>query len=308
MHVTLRQLQIFRAVAHSGSTAAAALSLPLSQSAASAALNELERVLQARLFDRVGKRLVLNDNGRAALPMALAILDGARNLESSFLTVDQQPLANLHLYASSTIGNYVLPPLLASFRTLLPDAQIEVRIGNTGEVLGAVAGFATDLGLIEGPCHRSDMTVIPWLQDELVLVAAPAHPLAHAAGDHPLTLVELSQAPWVWREPGSGTREAVEQALAPHLVNLRPAMTLGSSEAIKHAVAQGLGIACLSRTVVRDQVAAGRLTVLTTRLPRLTRSLALVHHRQKLLSASLRQFMSHCRGCAALPEWPDPPW
>src|SRR4029077_15701391 len=89
MHLTLRQLQIFRAIALSGSTAAAALSVPLPQSAASAALKEWERVLGARLFDRVGKRLLMNDNGRALLPMALAVLDGAQNLEAAFLSSTQ---------------------------------------------------------------------------------------------------------------------------------------------------------------------------------------------------------------------------
>jgi DNA-binding transcriptional LysR family regulator len=295
MHVTLRQLQIFRAIALSGSTTAAAQSVPLSQSAASAALNELERILNARLFDRVGKRLLLNDEGRALLPTALAVLDGARNLETAFLSAKHAALVNLHLFASTTIGNYILPRLLARFRDLTPGAQVQLQIGNTRDVVTAVREFAADLGLIEGPCHASDIVVVPWLEDELVIVASPMHPLAKAAKRGRLTAKQLSQACWLLREPGSGTREAVEQSLLPHLVNVRSTMTLGSSESIKNSVAEGLGVSCLSRYVVQDLAAANRLSVLGTHLPRLTRRLTIIHHQRKLLSDSLRGFVAHCQ-------------
>jgi DNA-binding transcriptional LysR family regulator len=298
MHVTLRQLQIFRAIALSGSTTAAAQSVPLSQSATSAALNELERILNARLFDRVGKRLLLNDEGRALLPTALAVLDGARNLETAFLSTKHAALVDLHLFASTTIGNYILPRLLARFRDLMPGAQVQLQIGNTRDVVTAVREFAADLGLIEGPCHASDIVVVPWLEDELVIVASPMHPLAKAAKRGRLTAKQLSQARWLLREPGSGTREAVEQSLLPHLVNVRSTMTLGSSEAIKNSVAEGLGVSCLSRYVVQDLAAANRLSVLRTRLPRLTRRLTIIHHQRKLLSDSLRGFVAHCQTAA----------
>src|SRR5277367_5339904 len=108
MRLTLRQLQIFRAVALSGSTTAAADSVALSQSATSSALNELERVLQARLFDRVGKRLLLNDNGRALLPLALGVLDGADHIERAFAAGGVNLAAELRLHASTTVGNYIL--------------------------------------------------------------------------------------------------------------------------------------------------------------------------------------------------------
>ncbi|MDB6082978.1 MAG: LysR family transcriptional regulator [Gammaproteobacteria bacterium] len=293
MRITLRQLEIFGAIALSGSTTAAAQAVPLSQSATSAALHELELALKARLFDRVGKRLLLNDNGRALLPAALAVLDGARHVEAAFASGDGGPFVDLHLFASTTIGNYILPPLLASFRGLFPAARLELRIGNTREVVAAVRDFATDLGLIEGPCHATDVVVTPWLEDELVVVAAPAHPLAKAAQRGKLTTRQLGGALWLLREPGSGTREAVEQALLPHLLHMSSTLTLGSSEAIKNSAAEGLGLCCLSRCVVQDLVASHRLRVLATRLPRLTRRFTLVRHERKVLSESLRRFVAH---------------
>jgi DNA-binding transcriptional LysR family regulator len=300
MRLTLRQLQIFRAIALQGSTTAAALSVPLSQSAASAALKELERLLGARLFDRTGKRLLLNDSGRALLPMALAVLDGAQNLEAAFASNTQGLRVDLHIYASTTIGNYILPSLLARFKDAVPNTRLELQIGNTRDVVTAVCDFATDLGFIEGPCHATDIIVTPWLEDELVIVAAPTHPLAKAAILRKLSIKQLAGAPWLLRESGSGTRETVEQVLLPHLLNLPASMTLGSSEAIKNAVAEGLGISCLSRSVVRDLLAAKRLCVLTTALPRFTRTFLMIHHERKVLSDPLRKFVAHCQ--AALQE------
>ena len=294
MHLSLRQLQIFRAIALTGSTTAAAQSVPLSQSAASTALGEFERSLGARLFDRVGKRLLLNDNGRALLPLALGVLDGAQHIERAFAVGGVNLAADLHLYASTTIGNYILPRLLSSFRRLVPAAQLDVRIGNTLDAVTAVREFSADLGLIEGPCRAPDVHIIPWFEDELVIVAAPEHALAESSKRRKLTAEQLKGAPWLMREPGSGTREAVELALLPHLENIQPALTLGSSEAIKNAAAEGLGISCLSRSVVEDLVSAGRLCMLETRLPRLTRRLALIHHRAKVLSETIRQFVNHC--------------
>jgi len=295
MHLSLRQLQIFRAIALTGSTTAAAMAVPLSQSAASAALKELERALGARFFDRVGKRLVLNDNGRALLPMALAVLDGAQNLEAAFLSNTQALAVELRLFSSTTIGNYVLPALLARFREKVPAARLELQIGNTLDVVNAVRDFETDLGFIEGPSHAKDIIVMPWLEDELVIVASPSHPLAKAAKQRKLKVRQLAAAQWLLREVGSGTRETVEQALLPHLLNFPASMTLGSSEAIKNSVAEGLGVSCLSRSVVRDLVAANRLSVLATALPRLTRRFLMIHHERKVLSEPLRKFIAHCR-------------
>ncbi len=294
MHITLRQLEIFRAVALTGSTTAAAQSVPLSQSATSTALGEFERSLGARLFDRIGKRLLLNDNGRALLPLALGVLDGAQHVERALVAGGVNLAAELRLHASTTIGNYILPRLLSGFRELVPAVLFDVRIGNTLDVVTAVREFSVDLGLIEGPCHAADINITPWLEDELVIVAAPGHPLAESSRRRKLTAKELACAPWLLREPGSGTREAVELALLPHLESIQPAMTLGSSEAIKNAAAEGLGISCVSRSVVADLVSSGRLYVLDTRLPPLTRRLALIHHRAKVLSETIRRFREYC--------------
>lgn len=287
MHITLRQLEIFTEVLKSGSTTQASLVMALSQSAVSAALTDLENQLTVKLFDRVGKRLVLNEHGRLLYPRAVALLEQAGEIGRLF----QQGNGALRLFASSTIGNYILPEIIAAYRRDFPDAPLALQVGNSLDVINAVMDFRVDLGLIEGPSHNPALMTQPWLQDELVVFAAPDSPLAGA----PVSLAQLADAPWILREQGSGTREIVDYLLLARLPSLKPVMELGNSEAIKHAVRYGLGISCLSRRVVAEALALGTLVTLDIPLPPLIRNLYLVRHQQKHLSAALIRFMDFCQ-------------
>ncbi|EHZ4991658.1 LysR family transcriptional regulator [Salmonella enterica] len=124
----------------------------------------------------------------------------------------------------------------------------------------------------------------------LVVFAAPSSPLTQG----PVTLEQLAASPWILRERGSGTREIVDYLLLSHLPRFHMAMELGNSEAIKHAVRHGLGISCLSRRVIAEQLQAGTLGEVAVPLPRLVRTLWRVHHRQKHLSNALQRFLSYC--------------
>lgn len=294
MRITLRQLQIFCAVAASGSTTAAATQLSLSQSATSAALNELENLLSVHLFDRVGKRLMLNDNGRVLLDQSKQMLAMAKTMEDTFLG-DQAAERDLMIGASTTIGAYILPDLLAGYCSNYGDITPRVTIANTADVANAVANFDVEIGFIEGPCHVRDLRVEPWIKDELIIVAAPGHELGFRTSRHKATPSLLANAKWLLRERGSGTREAVEAALIPHLHYMEEGGEFSSSEAIKHACAAGLGLACLSRSVVADLIALGRLAEVNTSLPKLSRNLYMVYSRKKTLSTSLKEFRDFCR-------------
>jgi DNA-binding transcriptional LysR family regulator len=261
MHITLRQLEVFTEVLKSGSTTQASVVLALSQSAVSAALADLEGQLGVQLFDRVGKRLVINEHGRLLYPKALALLEQAGEIEQLF----RHDGGALRIAASSTIGN-------------------------SQDVIVAVADFRVDLGLIEGPCHMPELVTQPWLEDELVVFAAPDNPLTH----QPPTLEALANAPWILRERGSGTREVLDHLLLAHLPHFQLVMELGNSEAIKHAVRHGIGISCLSRRVVAEQLASGALVELPVPLPPLRRTLYLIRHRQKHISNALQRFLSYC--------------
>jgi DNA-binding transcriptional LysR family regulator len=307
VRLTLRQLDIFAAVADAGSTTAAGERLALSQSATSGALNELERLLDTRLFDRVGKRLVLNDSGRALMPQARQLLEAAREIEQRFgvgrgaARTSARPIERLRIGASTTIGNYLLPSLIASYlqgferdADEAPDVRVNVEVGNTSEVSAAVSRLEVDIGLIEGPCHLSELEARPWLEDPMVIVCSPDHALVRDEPGARIGVKLLRAQRWLLREEGSGTREAVEHALLPHLHQWSDPMQLGGTEALKQGAAQGLGLTCLSLCAVQDLVTLGRLVVLETTLPPLTRRFYLIRRRQKELSGSLRRFIAHC--------------
>ena len=231
------------------------------------------------------------------LPRALALLDGASDIEQMAHDGSAQA-QSLRIGASTTIGNYVLPRLLAGF---MRDSQpgeanawrSKVVIANTAVVCNAVAAFELEVGLIEGPSHQPVLKVSPWLHDEMVVVASPDSALAQAsmAGVR-IPLRDLREAVWLVREPGSGTREATDQNLLPHLRSYRRSIELGSSEAIQHAAAVGLGVACLSSWVVNQALDAGRLCRITTTLPKLRRQCHLVVHRDKQPTPTLLAFVA----------------
>lgn len=287
MHITLRQLEVFTEVLKSGSTTQASQRLALSQSAVSAALTDLEGQLGVQLFDRVGKRLVVNEHGRLLYPRALALLEQATDIEQLF----REDNGAIRVFASSTIGNYILPEVIARYRRDFPELPLDMSVGNSQEVINAVTDFRVDIGLIEGPCHTADIIAEPWLEDELVVFGPPNSPFVQGE----VTLKQLAAAPWILREQGSGTREIVDYLLLSHLPEIHLGMELGNSEAIKHAVRHGLGISCLSRRVIAEQLESGKLKEINVPLPKMVRTLWRIRHRQKHLSSALQRFLRYCQ-------------
>ena len=286
LRLSLSRLEVFVATARAGSTRAAAARVARSQSATSGSLAELERAFGVQLFDRVGRRLVLNEHGHALLPRAVQLLDDAARLASTFA---HAPSAPLRLAASFTIGEYLLPDLIASWSHARPGQPLGLAIGNSSDVAGAVAAFDADVGFVEAPIEHPALRLRRWRSDELVIVAAPGHPLARRAA----STRQLAAAPWVLREKGSGTREASDRWLAPRLGAIRVELELGSSEAIKRVVAAGLGLGCLSRLAVAEALAEGKLAAVRTSLPRAARALAVVVHRERRLGPAAEAFVEH---------------
>lgn len=162
----------------------------------------------------------------------------------------------------------------------MPDSQLELNVSNRQDVIAAVADLRVNLGLIEGPYHTRELVVFAALDDPLTQL--------------PLTLEALANAPWILRKPGLGTHEVLEQLLLVHMPQFQLVMELGNSEAIKHVGRHGIGISCLSRRVVDEQLISGALVELKVPLPPLMRTLYLIHHRQKHISNALERFLSYC--------------
>ena len=288
MRPSLHQLEVFVAVAREGSVRAAADRLARSQSAASMALAELETRLERQLFDRSGKRLALNADGRSLLPRAIALLDHASEVEQLFGDEFAMPL---RLAASLTIGNHLLPPIVAHWHAEHPAAQVQLRIGNTRDAADAMLHFDADIGFVEGSVQREELQQRTWMRDQMVICARPDHPLARKRA----SAAALAAAAWIVREPGSGTRETVDQGLLRHLGWPAPAMVLGSSEAVRLAVAAGAGISCLSRHSIADALQAGTLIELRCAINPPARDFSFLVHRERRLPPVAQHFLAFCQ-------------
>lgn len=293
MRFTLRQLEIFAAIARHGSVSAAAGEVALTQSAASTALAELERQAGRRLFDRVGKSLHLNETGRSLLPKAIELLDRAAEVEA--LLRGNDAIGALAVGATLTIGNYLATLIVAEFLRRHPQARVALSVRNTALLLQALASHEVDLGLVEGDCRHPELTVTPWIEDELVVFCAPSHPLAgRRAGT-----ARLLREPWILRESGSGTRDTFERAFRHHLPELQIRLELEHTEAIKRAVESGLGLGCISRLALKDAFRRGSLVEVTTPELDLRRGFHFVWHRDKHHGAALAAFLALCREFSA---------
>ncbi|MDA5194991.1 LysR family transcriptional regulator [Govanella unica] len=294
LRTTLRQLEIFVAIAQAGTVTEAADKVGLTQSAASMALGELERNLDTLLFDRISKKLVLNENGRALYPKTMELLNRARELENSAGT--RSTVTDLRLGASSTIGNYLLPQIISSYITAHPGSRINLDVANTLSTISAVNRHEIDIGFVEGPCHAKDVKATLWREDRLAICAGINHPLAKKTVITPKDLIESN---WILREPGSGTREVTDSLLAEQLGPIGVVMEFGGTEAIKRAVESGLGISCLPCIAVQEAVELGKMVCLPTPFLKLERQLYLVLHKTKYQTQGLSAFLAHCTQTAA---------
>ena len=286
MRITLRQLEIFAAIYQEGSITRAAHRIGLSQAATSQALGELENQLQSRLFDRNGRRIIGNSAGRDLLPAAIQVLDRVREIEAG---AGHQPL-HIKLCASLTVGNYMLPSLIARFARRHKDARFHLAIGNTDHVVASVRQFESDAGWVEGFARHPDLEAFPWREDNLVIIAAPGHPLAGRRANPAV----LADQRWVLREAGSGTRAVFEDAIEGRMRLLHVPLALAGIGAVKRAVMSGAGLGCISRSTVELELRAGQLRLVHAPWLDLRRQITLLIHRQKYIDHGLHEFIQFC--------------
>ena len=285
MTLTLRQLEVFLALAEHEHVGRAAEAVNLSPSATSSALAALEDALGHALFDRAGRGLRLNADGRRLRGPARAALDAAREAET-LLGTDRG--GRLIVGASTTIANHVLASALASFAADRLAADLRLVVGNTREIRDRLLDVALDLAYVEGPTSHPELVATPWREDRLVVFAAPDHPLAGAgrlgadALDHQ----------WVLREEGSGTREVFVRALGDDVDRLQCVLEVGSSEAVARAVEAGGGLGVLSRLAVARDLDAGRLVELASPWD-LSRTLWRLTHRHASAGRLVEAFVEH---------------
>ena len=272
--MNLNHLFLSRAVAEAGSFSRAAESVHVSQPAISMQVAELEAQLDLTLFHRLPRGVKLTAAGQLLFGYAQRLGALADEAQRAMAELKGLHRGRLSIGASTTIGVYLLPDLLGEYRRRYPEIDLQFDIANTEQIVNRLVDGTLDAGLTEGlPPNRDELDNVIFLRDELVPIVRPDHP-GLATGSEPLTLRELCAEPMILREPGSGTREVIEGALAKRRQKLqRIAMVLGSTEAIKRAVAAGLGVAIVSHLTIQTELALGRLAILSVRGFQLTRPL-----------------------------------
>ncbi len=290
MRYSLRQLEVFLAVARVESVRRAAQALAMSQSAASGSLAELERQFGIQLFDRVGKRLQLSELGRGLRAQAEATLDQARDLERALAS--QAGVGRLRIGATLTIGNYLAVPLMARFMRENPEAELTLAVANTEEIARQVANFEIDVALIEGEVEHPELEVSPWRDDELVVFCAPGHPFARKRS---LRDEDLQRAAWIVREQGSGTRQTFDRAMRGLLPGLHIALALQHTEAIKEAVAARLGLGCVSRIALREPFSRGLLRPCRVPHRDFRRKFYFLLHKRKFRGTGIKRWLQLCQ-------------
>ena len=288
MNITLRQLEVFIAVARCGSVSQAANQLYLSQPAASMAIAELEKLLGDRFFDRRGRKLHLNEKGRALLPLSVDIINRVEEVERKFSQKSNEQAGVFKLGSSTTIGSYVLPQLLNLFIKEFPGIEVSLDVHNTEEIIKKILDFDLDMGIIEGTCHNASIDVIPWRKDRLAIFCAPSHPLAKKSV---ITPEDLKSAKWILREAGSGSRAIFENAMTGIVDNLDVILELGHTEAVKNAVESGIGISCVSIFTLERSIKHKELVELKTPFIDLSRFYYILVHKKKYKNQLLQSCM-----------------
>ncbi len=265
------RLRVFRSVAEHLNFRKAGEALYLTQPAVTLQIKTLEEELGTRLLERSASGVRLTEAGNILLQYARQLSGLAEQAEQEIANLKGKAAGELVIGASTTIAQYVLPPLLAEFAHQFPAVQIRVFSANTERITAGVASEHFGIGLIEGPPLRQDVKIKPWFQDELMVVVPVSHEWAEAGV---IDAKRLREVPFVMRERGSGTRHVVEQGLQKNglrLGDLQVAMELDSTEAILSCIEAGLGVGIVSKWALSRRIRAGSLATVQLAKHRITR-------------------------------------
>lgn len=288
--VTLRQLRTFHAVARLRSFTAAARELHITQPAVSMQVRELEELVGGALYERVGRRVHLTAAGEELAACAAGMLNLLGDTEARLAALTGQGGGVLKLGAISTAA-YFAPALVAAFRARQPALALQFKVGNREDIQRRLADNEFDLAIMGRPPAGVATVATRFADHPLVVVAAPDHPLA---GEARVPFARLAGEHFLVREPGSGTRAALEEVFAAHGLALASSLEMSSDETLKQAVMAGLGLAFISRHAIGLELATGRLAQLAVDGLPLLRAWYVVHLAAKRLTplaAGFRDFL-----------------
>ena len=258
IQATLHQLKVFETVARNGSFTRAAEELSITQPTVSSQVKQLTKAIELPLFEQIGKSLYLTDAGKELLIACQDIFERLDNFEMKVADLKGTKQGQLKL-AVITTAKYFVPRILGSFCQHYPGIDVALKVTNHQEIQQRMSNNQDDLYIVSNPHKDIDLKSQPFLNNPLVVVARKDHPLAQKSN---LNIQELNDLPFIMREQGSGTRDAILELFAEHNISVKVKLELGSNEAIKQAISGGLGISILSEHCLISERVSGELTIL----------------------------------------------
>jgi DNA-binding transcriptional LysR family regulator len=286
---TIRQLEVLDAVAREGSVTAAAQALHLTQPAVSMQLRQLEEQLELSLFEPVGRGLQITEPGRELAGLAADLLLRLDDFATASRELRGVRRGRVRLGVVST-AKYFAPRLLALFLKSHPGLELKLNVYNREQIIEQLQNYSIDLGIMGRPPEGASLVGTPFAPNPLAILAAPSHPLSLR---NQISPEDLEKEAFIVREPGSGTRIAMDRYFADMGVTINAVMEADSNETIKQAVMAGIGIGMLSLHTVRLEQAAGRLVTLRVAGLPLRRQWFVVHTRQRRLTPAAEEFLQY---------------
>ena len=286
------KLKVFCTVADTKSFSKASEVIHLTQPAVSLQIQALEEIFETKLFDRSSNTVALTSAGEILYKYAKDILSLYANAERAVGGITGLVKGSITLGASTTIGNYLLPLVISAFRKTNTKIKIHLLVGNSRRVIDLLKGGVIDLGIVEGEVLRHKLIMERLVPDELVLIVPAKHPLAKL---NEISILELPKYPFIFREEGSGTRQVIEHYLQKNglsPLNMNIAAILGSTEAIKGAVENGIGVSIVSKWAVRKEVQHGTIKALRFKECELHRDFSLLFNRNTVSTYSVDTFLN----------------
>jgi DNA-binding transcriptional LysR family regulator len=287
--LTFRQLEIFITVARLENITKAAEKLGLTQAAVSMAINEIEKLLDDNLFDRVGRTIVLNEYGRVILPKAVELMSRVRDFEG-YLNNKSEVKGNLIIGATRTIGTFILPEFINQFAQKYTNVKFKLVIANTKTICELIDQYELDIAFIEGLCDFESADKILWMKDIMYIFSSCNNPLANQDIVSP---EDCEKAMWILREKGSGTREIFENAISDKTKVLNVVAEIGGIGAIKALVLNSNFLSCLSFEAIKREVKEGKFKLLNTPWLNIERDLNILIHKEKHKTNLLKIFIDY---------------
>lgn len=286
------KLKVFCTVAETKSFSKTSEIIHLTQPAVSLQIKAIEETYETKLFDRSSSTVTLTPAGEVLYKYAKEILALYVSAEKVIGKLTGLVKGSITIGACSNIGNYLLPSVITDFRKTHPKTKIHLLVGNTKRVVELLNSGNIDLGLVAGDVVRQKMIVKKLISDELLLIVSPNHPWAKKKE---VSISELTKEPFIFREAGSGTREMIEKFLARHGItpqDMKISTVLGSTEAIKDAVENGLGVSIISHWAVRKESKYGTIRLLRFKEEKMVRDFSLIINKNSVSSNSLDEFLT----------------